>query len=186
MVCTAFYKLLLVQGTTSCSQRTTKLTIVGIRCFQSSMLTWLFRDCTSVEAVITDIRTRPPGKDHWCKPSSIRPLGILGERLVNVQRKNKEPGESHWYSTTFIPTAGHHSWNSPLLLQTSTSHIWVDYYAYYHNHEGTTWEKKKITLFLKLKCDCRMVEPRHPGRPARMQGARRHTAMYQRGNLLTL
>lgn len=52
------------QGTVSSPQRTTELLLQGavFSCFQSSTLTWLLRDCMSVEAIITDIRRRPPGK----------------------------------------------------------------------------------------------------------------------------
>lgn len=125
MSCTAFNKLLPVQGTASCSQRIIKLTIGGISCFQSSMLTWLLRDCTSVEAIITDFRTRPPGKDHWCKPSSIRLWYFRRKNLWMCKEKNKEPGECCWYHFHT------HCWlslirNSPLLFQTSTSQVRVE------------------------------------------------------------
>lgn len=102
-----------VRGTVSSSRRTTELPMQSLSCFQSSTLTWLLRDCTSAEAIITDIRRRPPGKGHWCKPSSIRALVILGERLMSVQRKNKQPRQCHSYSTPmFIPTVGHHSYET--------------------------------------------------------------------------
>lgn len=147
MACTAFNKLSPVQRTASCSQRTTKLTIESMSCFQSSTLTWLLRDCTSAEAITTDIRRRPPGKDHWCKPRLIRPLGILGEKLVSVQDKIQSLGSvidipPHSYPLLVITHKKSTSASSNLCQSNQKR----NYSAYYCNDEGTAWENKNNSV----------------------------------------
>lgn len=185
MACTAFYKLLPVQRTPSCSQRTIKLTIESMSCFQSSTLTRLLRDCTSVEAITTDSRRRPPGKDHWCKPSLIRPLGILGQRLMSGQRKN------NLESVIDIPL---HSY--PLLGITHKKYTFApsnpcqssqnrNYSAYYHNDEGTVSENKNNSV-PEIKMQLHSVWAPASWQASQDGRSRRHTAMDLRGNLITL